>query len=441
MDGFKTCVVILGIIVCLASGGSTGELLTATPGAPATLDGADQGYFLIDSFPRDADVYFDGKFLGETPVTVAVSTTGKPAHEISLIRGGYEPWSTTYQGNPRPGQTATVMAILVHATTSGAIQVISLPPGAASTLDRTHTMETPCTFAAVPIGDHEVSVYLPGYQTYYTSVNVRKGETAHVIANLSLLMPGGALSIGSTPGQAAVHIDGTYRGVTPHIAGNLAPGQHSVKVSKAGYVDWTGEVEVVAGVEAAIAPTLGRDPEPLYGTVSIISSPPGADVYADGVYLGQTRIGSPLVYRSVLPCIHEFHLAMAGYQDSTSTGVVRLGENYDLAIPLNPDPRPATGRISLLSQPSGADLFLNNVYRGPTPATVHTLMPGSYDVLVRLPGYQDWQAEARVAAGETVEMNATLIPIRPGDKVKGSIPAFLALGGLAVAALLCISRK
>lgn len=441
MDCFETCVLILGIVVGLASGGSAGEPLPATIAASETLPGADQGYFLIDSLPRDADVYFDGKFLGETPVTVAVSITGKPTHEISIIRGGYEPWSTAYQGNPRPGQTATVMATLIHATTSGAIQVTSLPSGAVSTLDRAQTLETPCTYAIVPIGDHEVSVYFPGYQTYYTSVNVQKGETAHVSAELSPTRAGGTLSVSSTPEQAAVHIDGVYRGVTPLVAGNLAPGQHSVKVSKSGYHDWTGDVEVVAGVEAAIRPTLVTDPEPLYGTVSIMSSPPGADVYADGVYVGQTRIGSPLVYRGVQPGLHELHLSMAGYQDYTATGVVRPGENYDLAISLTPDTQAAKGIISLVSLPSGADVFLNNAHRGPTPVTMHSLMPGSYDVLVRLPGYQDWEAEVRVAAAETVEMNATLIPRPPGDKAQGAIPVFLAIGGLAIAALLCFSRK
>ncbi|OPX66471.1 MAG: PEGA domain protein [Methanoregulaceae archaeon PtaB.Bin056] len=441
MDGFHACVLIIGIIAGLASGGSAGEPLPAPTAAPATLPGSDQGYFLIDSLPREADVYFDGKFVGETPVTIDVSITAKPAHEIRIIRGGYVPWSTTYQGNPRPGQTFTVMASLVHATASGAIQVTSLPSGALSTLDRAQSRETPYTYAPVPIGDHEVSVYSPGYQTYYTTVNVQKGETAHVYAGLSLAIPGGVLAVGSTPTQAFVYVDGVYRGVTPLIAGNLAPGQHLVKVSKSGYHDWTGEVEVEAGAEAAIRPTLVKDPEPLYGTVSIMSSPPGADVYADGVYVGQTRAGSPLVYRGVQPGVQEFHLAMAGYQDYNAVGVVRPGENYDLAISLTPDPQAAAGRISLVSLPSGADVFLNNAHRGPTPITMHSLVPGSYDLLVRMPGYEDWQAEVGVAAGETVEMNATLIPRPPGTHAQGAIPAYLAPAGLAIAVLLCFRRK
>ena len=441
VNGFKACVLVLGIVMCLAAGASGAEPLPGTTAAPSTLPGADQGFFLIDSLPRDADVYFDKNFLGETPVTVAVSITGKPAHEIDIIRGGYEPWSSVYEGNPRPGQTVTVMATLIHATASGAIQVTSSPSGAISTMDRAQTMETPCTYAPVPIGDHEVSVYLPGYQTYYTSVNVQKGETAHVSAELSLVRAGGAISVSSTPAEAAVYVDGIYRGVTPTTAGNLAPGQHSVKISRSGYHDWTGQVEILAGIESAISPTLVRDPEPASGTVSITSSPPGADVYADGVYVGQTRTGSPLVYREGQPGLHELHLAMTGYQDYTATGVVRAGENYDIVISLAPDPQASTGKISLVSMPSGADVFLNNAHRGPTPITLHSLEPGSYTLLVRLSGYRDWQSDVRVSAGETVEIKATLIQKPPSDRPQSGIPAYLTLGSLTIAALLWFSRK
>ncbi len=91
--------------------------------------------------------------------------------------------------------------------------------------------------------------------------------------------------------------------------------------------------------------------------------------------------------------------------------------------------------------PSGADVFLNNAHRGPTPITLHSLEPGSYTLLVRLSGYRDWQSDVRVSAGETVEIKATLIQKPPSDRPQSGIPAYLTLGSLTIAALLWFSRK
>ena len=55
-------------------------------------------------------------------------------------------------------------------------------------------------------------------------------------------------------------------------------------------------------------------------------------------------------------------------------------------------------------------MYLNNVYKGLTPITLDSLTPGSYTVLVKLGGYQDWQATQQVTAGQTAQISATLLP-------------------------------
>ncbi len=253
-------------------------------------------------------------------------------------------------------------------------------------------------------------MYLSGYQTYYTNVNVNNGQTSYINAILNPTVTTGSLRIESIPSGAAVYVDTIYRGVTSTIVGNLAPGSHTVLISKAGYQDWTGTVSISAGATAYLGPTLLPDQQPQYATVSISSNPPGANVYADGVYVGQTSAAYPLVFTQVKPGTHSLLLSKTGYQDYTATRTVVAGQNYDVSVTLNPVQNPTTGAISVISSPSGADVYLNNAFKGLTPLTLNSLAPGSYSVLVQIPGYNDWSSTAEVAAGQTIQLSATLTP-------------------------------
>jgi hypothetical protein len=144
--------------------------------------------------------------------------------------------------------------------------------------------------------------------------------------------------------------------------------------------------------------------------VSISSNPAGANVYGDGVYIGQTRSGSPLTFTEVKPGVHTLRLTKSGYQDYETTQNVVAGQDYVVSVSLNSVQNPTTGGISVISAPSGAEVYLNNAFKGLTPITLDSLAPGSYTVLVKLSGYQDWQATQQVTAGQTSQISATLIP-------------------------------
>jgi hypothetical protein len=410
----------------------TGVTLPAPPGG-------EQGYFSINSIPSGGDVYFDGSFWGETPVIVTVSTTGNPTHNIRISLPGYEEWSSTYNGNPGAGQTIQITAQLSPSAQTGNIQVVSTPSGAMVTLDRSQSANTPYTFYNIPVGTHEVSVYMSGYQTWYSSLNVNEKQTSYVNAVLQSVVTTGTLSVSSSPSGAAVYVDGIYQGVTSTTVGNLVPGSHSVKLTKAGYQDWTGTVSIAAGSTTYLSPTLVVNPQPQYATVSISSNPSGASVYGDGVYIGQTRSGSPLTFTEVKPGVHTLRLTKSGYQDYETTQNVVAGQDYVVSVTLNSVQNPTTGGISVISAPSGAEVYLNNAFKGLTPITLDSLAPGSYTVLVKLSGYQDWQATQQVTAGQTSQISATLIPSATPTPTQTGLLPLTVLAGIGI--LVLAARK
>jgi len=425
-------IIILLLAALTAAAGAAVVTLPAPPGG-------EQGYFFIQSIPSGADCYFDNTFQGETPVTVSVSTTGNPSHSIRISAGGYDTWTQTYQGNPRAGETIYITATLTPSAQTGNIQVSSSPSGATVTLDRGQSAITPFTFTYVPAGSHEVSINYPNYQTFYSTVSVYAGQTAYVNANLNPVTTTGILDVSSSPSGAAVYVDGNYRGVTSTTVGNLYPGQHSVKLTKAGYQDWTGTASIASGATTYLSPTLVTNPQPQYATVSISSNPAGANVYGDGVYVGQTRSGSPLVFTNVKPGIHTLLLTKSGYQDYEATQSVVAGQDYVVSVTLNPVQNPTTCGISVISAPSGAEVYLNNVFRGLTPITLDGLAPGSYAVILKLSGYQDWQSTAQPTAGQTAQLSATLIPAgTPTPTQTGLLPVTIIAG---IGVLFLAARK
>ena len=439
----RSTAILIALLILAALTGVSAAMVSTQPAVthavPATLPaqpGGEQGYFVIQSSPSGADCYFDGAFQGETPVTVTVSTTGNPSHTIKVSAPGYDTKTQTYNGNPSAGQTISIYVTLTPSAQTGNIQVTSVPSGATVTLDRSQSATTPFTFTYVPVGSHEISIYLSGYQTFYATVNVNMGQTAYINANLNPVTTTGTLSVSSSPSGAAVYVDGNYQGVTSTTVGNLYPGQHSVQLIKAGYQDWTGTVSIASGSTTYLSPTLVKNPQPQYATVSISSTPAGANVYGDGVYIGQTRSGSPLTFTQVKPGVHTLLLSKSGYQDYETTQSVVAGQDYVVSVPLTPVQNPTTGGVSIISAPSDAEVYLNNAFKGLTPITLDSLAPGSYTVILKLSGYQDWQSTAQITAGQTAQISATLIPAgTPTPTQTGLLPVTIiaAIGVLFLA--------
>ena len=426
----KSSTLVVIVLLLAAAVTASSAMISTLPATPAP--GSEQGYFSINSIPSGGDVYFDSAFWGETPVVVTVSTTGNPTHNIRISLAGYEEWSSTYNGNPMAGETIPITAQLDPSAQTGNIQVVSTPTGAMVTLDRSRSATTPYTFYNIPVGSHEVSVYMSGYQTFYTSVSVNEGQTAYTNAILQPIVTTGSLSVSSSPSGAAVYVDGIYQGVTNTVIGNLVPGSHSVRLTKAGYQDWTGTVSISAGATTYLNPTLVQNPQPQYATVSISSNPAGASVYGDGVYVGQTRAGSPLVFTSVKPGTHTLLLTKSGYQDYQTTQSVAAGQDYVVSVTLNPVQNPTTGGISVISAPSQAEVYLNNAFKGLTPITLDSLTPGSYTVLIKLSGYQDWQATQQVTAGQTAQISATLTPSATPTPTQSGLLPLVVLAGIGI---------
>ncbi|MGA8274294.1 MAG: serine/threonine-protein kinase [Candidatus Sulfotelmatobacter sp.] len=210
----------------------------------------------------------------------------------------------------------------------------------------------------------------------------------------------GLMAIDSTPQGAQVQLDGKTdpSWVTPFTLSGVNPGQHSVTVSKAGYSTDTRTVEVASGSKAFVVSHLSQ----LMATLSVASTPAGANVYIDGRDTGKVTPAQVSVDKGQ----HTVLVRKSGYIDETTSAQFVLAQTVSFSPTLrslgNVDDIKTVGKmkklfggkeaqgmatVSIKTQPKGAQVAVNqHMLEKSSPVDV-MLDPGNYIVDITLSGY------------------------------------------------------
>ncbi|WP_317064518.1 PEGA domain-containing protein [Methanoculleus caldifontis] len=139
-------------------------------------------------------------------------------------------------------------------TPVGSIAVTSVPTGATIYLDGADTgVVTNGTLPGVPVGTHNVTVTLAGYNPASSQVTVAAGQTATAHFALTPVAETGSIAVTSAPTGAVIYLDGTATGVvTNGVLTGVPVGTHTVAVSLGGYNPASSQVTVVANQTVAV---------------------------------------------------------------------------------------------------------------------------------------------------------------------------------------------
>jgi eukaryotic-like serine/threonine-protein kinase len=210
----------------------------------------------------------------------------------------------------------------------------------------------------------------------------------------------GQMAIDSTPQGAQIQIDGKTdpSWITPVTLSGLDPGQHSISVSKPGYSSDTRTVEVASGSKSFVVTHLTQ----LMATLSVTSTPPGANVYIDGKDSGKLTPAQISVDKGQ----HIVLVRKQGYLDentsqqfvlaqtTTFSPALRSLGNVDDIRTVNKMKRFFGGKeaaglatMAVKTQPKGAQVAVNqHVLDKMSPVEV-ALDPGNYEIDITLTGY------------------------------------------------------
>ncbi len=240
--------------------------------------------------------------------------------------------------------------------------------------------------------------------------------------NAPAVVPG-QLTVNSTPEGASIAFDGSELCQTPCTLTGIAPGQHSVTASKAGFATASRAVTLDSGGNSSVALQLSQ----LTAILSISSNPAGAVILIDGKDSGKLTPSQIVMDK---PGTHTLTLRRAGYLDAQSNVNLSAGQtstlNLDLTHLGNTDEIRAAGgkfkkmlgrgdaagvgTVSVKTQPKGAQIMVNSRVLDKTAPFDFYLNPGTYVIDITMSGYKPLHRVVSLQEGEKLAIEETLSP-------------------------------
>jgi len=231
----------------------------------------------------------------------------------------------------------------------------------------------------------------------------------------------GQLAVDSAPEGAQVQIDGRSDSswVTPYTIPGLPPGQHTILVSKSGFVQETRTVDVVSASKAFLVVHLGT----LTATMNVTSEPAGATIYVDGK---DTLKVTPSVI-TLDKGSHTVLVRKPGFLDETTSAAGTPGQTYHFASTMRPlgnaddiktvgkfkklfggNAQAGMSKVSIKTSPKGAQIAINRRMLDKTSPVEVLLNPGNYIVDITLTGYKPVQKVITVDQGGSTVIDETM---------------------------------
>jgi len=204
-----------------------------------------------------------------------------------------------------------------------------------------------------------------------------------------------------------------------------------------------GKTMVVRGVLQVL-------PFNLTGTLSLAVSPPGSEIFIDGISSGVIPDNGILSLHTVKYGNRDIMVKKAGYQDHMERVYIEPNMVTKLRVHLIPV---TTGSLLVTSSPHGASVSINRAPYGVTPLTVPDLEQGTYLIGVTHQNYQPSEQQIAVQAGQVVPVSVVLVPVPTptatlatpistptAEPTQAPLPFWISAGSL-LAGLLLASKK
>ncbi len=152
----------------------------------------------------------------------------------------------------------------------------------------------------------------------------------------------GTLVVTCPQAGAEVLVDEALVGTTPIDALELDAGSHTLRVRLPGYSEYTDVVTITRGDTAEVAVELFALSEVLH----VVSDPPGARVFVDGNFMGETPVEVEL-----LEGAHSLRLTLRGYHEIIRELAATAGAREEVSLTLEALPASALGEDGTPRQP------------------------------------------------------------------------------------------
>ena len=312
-------------------------------------------------------------------------------YEFEALLTGYHPLRQRFTVGSEPDQDFSYELRKLP----GILAITTAPDVPAEVfVDQVAVGTTPLVLEEIEPGLHDIALVTDRYLTWETEVTI-EGRRVEQSVSATLEPAWAEVTLSSSPDGANILVDDKILGVTPATV-EVLQGERTLALSKPGYKQWQSALSVEAGIDQALDEVMLVKSD---GTVSITTTPAGANVTINERYQGQ----SPLSV--VLPPgqAYQVLLTRAGYEPETRR--INVEPEQDVALNVNLDP--VVGVIRLRVTPEDSELFVDGKSMGP-PVERLTLTASRHTIEVRKPGFATYVTEVTPQPGLSQQLLITL---------------------------------
>lgn len=355
---------------------------------------------LVTTDPAGATVTCDGVAYQNAPVTLPGLTPGD--HLLTALKEGYRELRRTV--NLQPGQRIAVEMKLDPL--QGLLLVHSTPSGAEVSITGVSKGKTPLLLTDLPANKYRLTLATPGYLSKDVEVDLADRTPKYLAVELE--SHSATLSVTSEPAGARVMLNGVDRGMAPCRLDRIPPGESTLELSLDGHQNISKTLQLRAGQLEEVSIQLLPNP----AFVNVLSTPPGARVYVDNQFRGQT----PIKLNFPQPGEFRIRTDLEAYEPMARTLQVTNGASMVEEFRLTKN----AGKIELVTEPAGVRVLLDGKEIGVTPSkaaetdqisdplVLDPVSVGAHTLRLTRKGYEDAQLDVTVQRDQTATAHQQL---------------------------------
>ena len=343
----------------------------------------------------EAEVYIDGEYKGVTDkgnsLTVKDVYPGK--HSIKVVRGSFT------ETLPVEVNSDNVFFRLNLETGQLKRHVVTFkiaPSGAQLKIDGEVYAENISKDFPAPLleGEHLYSVSAGLYHEEKGTIVVNAPD---LVKEIKLKPAYGWLQVSGKGdlNEASVYIDGKFIGKAPIKTGKLSSGEHVIRIEQNQYKPLEQKIIISDLQTLDFTPVLDPD----FAIVELRSVSNDGDIYVNDEYKGPSPWTGRLLFGT-----YTLEVRKSGHQSKSIVQQITPQSSSQIKLP---DPSPILGRLDVASQPSGADIYVDNQYIGKTPMQFEFLV-GEHELSIQKEGFLIDSRKVEINKNEQINVAATL---------------------------------
>lgn len=347
-------------------------------------------YLVFDVHPEGAVVDVEGVDwpIGEMQMRVRFGT-----YKYRVSAPDYHPTAGVVEVKEDGKANATVAIRLKPAFGWIRFTADKQSDGAKVYLDDRYVGTVPMVTSSLPSGEHRVKIVKSMYNAQEQTITVVDEDTVQVKAQLAANFATITLK---APQGVEIWVDGSKKGVGTW-RGPLSTGEYVLETRAPHHRNRSMTKQVTLAMDGQTIEL--PQPFPIHGSLDVKSNPRGAQVYLDGVMIGET----PFLVGKILEGTHRMEVKKEGY--STYTQQVSVSEAQTTSVSCTLE----SGRQIALSSNVEADWTVDGHFLGKLSSRTTQLTYGRHDFVVTARGYISYRTSLEVTS-ETNTFHCELLP-------------------------------